>query len=181
MKTLLKNNKTADIRLLQQEDKESLYNYLQLLSPESRSRFGPHSFDWRTIHAIFDQADETIQRYVAIDETDQAIVAYMLIKQGMIEADQQRYSQRNIFFDPATTVTFAPSVADAWQSTGLGSAMTFFIEEDLKKKSIRHIILWGGVQATNTKAVSFYKKLGYQFIASFWFDEKDNHDMIKEL
>jgi hypothetical protein len=69
MKVALKNNTTAEIRLLQQNDREGLYNYLQLLSPESRSRFGPHSFDWRTVHAIFDQPDEMIQRYVAIDET----------------------------------------------------------------------------------------------------------------
>ena len=31
------------------------------------------------------------------------------------------------------------------------------------------------------KAVNFYKKRGYQFIASFWYDGKDNHDMLKEL
>ncbi len=181
MKVSLKNNKAAEIRLLQREDKDSLYNYLRLLSPESRSRFGPHSFDRGTIYAIFDQPDETIHRYIAIDEMDQTIIAYMLIKQGMIDADRQRYSERNQFFNRETTVTFAPSVADAWQSTGLGSVMASFIEEDLKKKNIRHIILWGGVQATNTKAVNFYKKTGYQFIASFWYDEKDNHDMIKEL
>lgn len=181
MKALLKNNKPVQIRLLQKEDRESLYNYLQLLSPESRSRFGPHSFDWRTVHAIFDQPDTTIQRYVAIDETNNNMVAYMLIKQGMIKEDQQRYAERNQFFDDATTVTFAPSVADDWQSTGLGSVMATFIEAELNKKNIRHIILWGGVQATNVKAVNFYKKLGYRFIASFWYDNKDNHDMVKEL
>lgn len=181
MKASLKNNKTVKIRLLQKDDKDSLYNYLQLLSPESRSRFGPHSFDWRSIHAIFDQPDNSIQRYIAVDETDNCIVAYMLIKQGMIAEDRQRYAERNQFFDDNTAVTFAPSVADAWQSTGLGSVMATFIEEELKKKNIRQIILWGGVQATNVKAVNFYKKLGYQFIASFWFDNKDNHDMIKEL
>lgn len=181
MKTTVRNGKTAEIRLINENDKELLYNYLQLLSPESRSRFGPHPFDWPAIHAIFDQPDKTIHRYIAIDQTDNSIVAYMLIKQGMIKEDQQRYAERNQFFDDETTVTFAPSVTDAWQSTGLGSVMATFIEEELKKKNIRQIILWGGVQATNVKAVNFYKKLGYQFIASFWHDNKDNHDMVKEL
>jgi len=130
---------------------------------------------------MFDHPGLTIQRYVAIDATEINIVAYMLICQGMIEADQQRYAGRNQYFDPGTTFTFAPSVADAWQNTGLGSAMANIIEEDLRKKNIRHVILWGGVQATNVKALNFYKKLGYLYLASFWFDDKDNHDMMKEL
>jgi diamine N-acetyltransferase len=46
---------------------------------------------------------------------------------------------------------------------------------------IRHSILWGGVQATNEKAVKYYKKIGYQYQASFWNEEKDNYDMVKVL
>ena len=181
MKVPVKDNRIVEIRLAQTGDRDLLFNYLQNLSSESRSRFGPHPFDWLAVQAIFDQPDPSIYRYIALEELTGSIVAYMLIKQGMIDADQQRYAQRNQFFDESTTVTFAPSVADAWQSTGLGSAMTTHIEEDLRKRNIRYIVLWGGVQATNIKAVNFYKKLGYQFIASFWHDEKDNHDMIKEL
>ena len=68
-----------------------------------------------------------------------------------------------------------------WQGTGLGFAMASIIEKDLKRKNIRYVILWGGVQAINVKALSFYEKLGYRYLASFWFDDKDNHDMMKEL
>jgi diamine N-acetyltransferase len=105
----------------------------------------------------------------------------MLIKQGMIEWDMNRYLTRQQTYDYDSSVTFAPSIADAWQSSGLGMLMNNIIEEDLRKRNIKHIILWGGVQATNEKAVNFYKKLGYQFLASFWHDGKDNHDMVKQL
>lgn len=181
MKIQLPNGRTAAIRSLKESDKELLYHYFQNLSVESRSRFGPHPFDQPTINSICEQPDKDIQRYIAIDESASSIVAYMLIQQGMIEADQQRYAQRDQFFDPAITVTYAPSVADDWQSSGLGTAMLNMIENELKTRRIRHIILWGGVQATNLKAINFYKKYGYRFIASFWYDDKDNHDMIKEL
>jgi len=177
----LKNNKTVLVRKLEGGDKECLYNYLQLLSGESRSRFGPHPFDWPAVMAIFDQPDNTITRYIAVSEHETILVAYMLIKQGMTEADQQRYAQRKQFFDKDKTCTFAPSVADGWQSTGLGTAMSTCIEKELQERGINKIILWGGLQASNLKAVNFYKKRGYQFIASFWHDEKDNYDMIKEL
>lgn len=181
MRVQLQNGKAATIRALQESDKESLYHYLQNLSVESRSRFGPHPFDQQTINNICEQPDTHIQRYIATDDPTSVVVAYMLIQQGMIEADQQRYAQRDQFFDPAITVTYAPSVADDWQSSGLGTAMLNLIENELKNKGIRYVILWGGVQATNLKAVNFYKKNGYRFVASFWYDEKDNHDMIKEL
>jgi diamine N-acetyltransferase len=181
MRITLRDGRSVMIRLLQPTDRLLLYNYLDHLSAESRSRFGPHAFDQATIDGIVDRPDRTIQRYVALNETDNEIVGYMLIQQGMIEEDRLRYAARGQFFDLSTTVTFAPSVADGWQSSGLGFAMSEIIEDELRARSTRHIVLWGGVQATNTKAINFYKKLSYRFIASFWYDNKDNHDMLKEL
>ena len=181
MRVQFRDGRTVTIRPLKQSDKDSLYDYLQNLSAESRSRFGPHLFDQPTINNICNQPDKDTQRFIAVDESSSLIVAYMLIKQGMIEADQQRYAQRNQFFHHDTTVTYAPSVADDWQSAGLGTVMVNIIENELKQGGICHIVLWGGVQATNLKALNFYKKKGYQFIASFWYDDKDNYDMIKEL
>lgn len=181
MNITLLNKKTVSIRSLMQSDKTSLYNYLQNLSPESRSRFGPHSFDRTTIDNIFEKPDNDIFRFIATDESAHDTVAYMLIKKGMIEEDRQRYEQRNQTYPKDSTVTFAPSVADDWQSSGLGTAMLNFIENELKSKGIRHILLWGGVQASNTKAVHYYKKNGYQFISTFWHNDMENYDMVKAL
>jgi diamine N-acetyltransferase len=181
MKHKLKNGRNVEVRLLQNNDNEKLFEFFDKhFSRESKSRFGPHPFDKETIHAICQNPDGEITRYVAIDE-EKNIVAYMLIKQGMIEWDMNRYLTRQQTYDYDSSVTFAPSIADAWQSSGLGMLMNNIIEEDLRKRNIKHIILWGGVQATNEKAVNFYKKLGYQFLASFWHDGKDNHDMVKQL
>jgi ribosomal protein S18 acetylase RimI-like enzyme len=181
MNRVLKNGRAVDIRLLTESDNEKLFEYFDKhFSKESRSRFGPHSFDRETINTICQQPNGEITRYVAVDE-EENIIAYMLIKQGMIDWDMNRYASRQQSYDHNTSVTFAPSVADAWQSSGLGSVMNDIIEDDLRKRNIKNIILWGGVQATNDKAVNFYKKLGYQFIASFWHDGKDNHDMVKLL
>jgi ribosomal protein S18 acetylase RimI-like enzyme len=181
MNKVLKNGRSVDIRLLMASDNEKLFEYFDKhFSKESKSRFGPHSFDRETINAICQNPDGDITKYVALDD-EENIVAYMLIKQGMIEWDKDRYATRQQSYDHNTSVTFAPSVADAWQSCGLASVMNYLIEDDLQKRNTKNIILWGGVQATNTKAVNFYKKLGYQFIASFWHNEKDNHDMVKQL
>ncbi len=177
----LKNGNSILIRSVENGDQENLLNYFNSLSAESRSRFGPHPFDRETIDQICKNVTDATGRFVAIDPGSEKILAYMIIKPGMIEWDEKRYASRNQFYDASSTVTFAPSVADAWQSSSVGSVMNIYIEELLEKMGIKTIILWGGVQATNEKAVNFYKKFNYQFIASFWHDDKDNFDMVKYL
>lgn len=172
----LKDNRVLTMRLLQKEDATALYDYLNCLSAESRSRFGPHSFDQDTVNNICNNPDSGIERYIAID--DNRMVAYMLMKKGMIDADAERYAQKQLFFDIATTVTYAPSVADDFQSSGLGSAMFARILQQIKIQGNHTIILWGGVQASNARAVHFYTKHGFEPKGNFWFDNKDNIDML---
>jgi diamine N-acetyltransferase len=173
---VLNDNRVVAMRLLQQGDANTLYHYLTGLSAESRSRFGPHSFDRDTVNHICNNLTDDVQRFVSI--ADNCIVAYMLVRKGMIEGDAERYAQHNIFFDAETTVTYAPSVADDFQNTGLGSTMFAVILQQIKLQGNHAIILWGGVQATNARAVHFYTKHGFEPKGNFWFDGKDNIDML---
>lgn len=175
----IKNNINVAIRLLRSDDAEKLYHYLDSLSSESRSRFGPHPFDQNTIAEICRHPQNDTIRYIA--ENNECIIAYMLIQKGMIDADRKRYSEKNIFFDDDITATYAPSVADEFQSSGLGSSMFQLIENDLIAAGYSVIVLWGGVQASNSRAVHFYEKHLFRNMGSFWHDNKDNHDMIKNL
>lgn len=114
----LKNGQRTQVRLLQNTDAQNLFNYLSSLSAETKSRFGPHPFDRETIEQICNNTDD-VMRYFAIDESTGNIIAYMLFKQGMIYWDDKRYVERDQHFNYSTTVTYAPSVADAFQSSGL--------------------------------------------------------------
>lgn len=177
----LRNGKQVQLRLVESGDANLLFNYFQQLSPETLSRYGPHSFDKDTLQQICSTLSDEILRFIAIEKDTNRIVAYMLIKKGMIDWDEQRFTLSDRYFNAACSVTFAPSVADEFQSSGLGFLMTSFIEEELKRAGIRTIILWGGVQASNIKAVGFYQKLGYQYISSFYHNGMENWDMVKTL
>lgn len=176
----LKNKQPVLIRLLAKEDKDALYQYLSNLSPESRSRFGPHPFDFQTIETICNNLPADALRFIA-EDNEHNIIAYMLVKKGMIEADRDRYHQMHIFLDENITGTNAPSVADAWQNSGLGTAMFQYILNYMKNEGYKYVVLWGGVQTLNERAVHFYTKHGFKLLGSFWHDGKDNMDMIKEL
>ena len=116
--------------------------------------------------------------YFIAEDSDSSIIAYMLLRKGMFDADRSRYLQYNIFFDESITTTYAPSVTDHWQNTGLGTAMFQYILIYLKNNGYKNLVLWGGVQTLNQQAVHFYRKHHFKQAGSFWYEEKDNMDMF---
>jgi ribosomal protein S18 acetylase RimI-like enzyme len=178
----LKNNSSVNLRLLKQADEELLFAYFENLSAQTKSRFGPHPFNKENVHLMCRFLSPDILRYIALDAASNKIIAYMLIRKGLIEADKKRFMENNTVIDEATACSFAPSVADDWQGTGLGSKMFSLIENDLKEKtSYKTIVLWGGVQASNQNAVLFYLKNGFVRKGNFMHNNMDNQDMLKEL
>jgi ribosomal protein S18 acetylase RimI-like enzyme len=166
------------IRGLEPVDFGRLFNYLQNLSEETRRRFGPHLFDKESIVSFYN--NPTNKAYIAQDEETLEIVAYFIVKNGIVEHDYQRFLAYGLVLDAITDCTFAPSVADLWQSSGVGSIMFQSITADLKQRGVRRIFLWGGVQAENERAVNYYKKFGFRSLGQF-FHHGDNFDMVLDL
>jgi ribosomal protein S18 acetylase RimI-like enzyme len=177
----LNNNKAVIIRRPAEADAEQLFHYFQQLSAETKSRFRPHPFDRDTTGYICNERANDLLPWIGIDANSGRIIAYMLVKKGMLEGDQRRYAERQFFADNSTTATFAPSVADDWQGAGVGKLMNKYIEEELRKERIKLVVLWGGVQADNDKAVHFYRGQGYISAGSFWHNDRNNYDMLKFL
>jgi len=55
-----------------------------------------------------------------------------------------------------------------------------YIRSHLQKDGIRRIILWGGVQAGNEKAVRYYLKHGFRTSGQFEHNG-NNFDMILDI
>lgn len=160
-------------------DIDNLFHYLQNLSSETRSRFGPHPFDKDSIAAFYNDSTDRIG-YVAIDTETGDLIAYSIIKIGFLEHDRTRLESYGLTLENKHDCTFAPSVADAWQGCGIGSNLFHFIITDLKSKAINRIILWGGVQANNERAVVYYHKLGFKTLGQFQYNG-ENYDMSFDM
>lgn len=171
-------------RPLRPDDAARLGAYFDDLSPLSRSRYGPHPFDQATADAICAGiASDDILRLLGTivgDDGQERIVAYFLLKRGVWEGDAKRYEALGIPLDPATDITLAPSVADAYQDRGIGSRMASYALETARGMGYRRVVLWGGVQAGNERAVHFYAKCGFRKVGEF-FTDKNNFDMILDL
>jgi diamine N-acetyltransferase len=93
--------------------------------------------------------------------------------------DADRLNSYGLALNYTTCFSFTPSVADHWQSHDIGKALFNFILSDLKTKGIKKIILWGGVQEDNKKAVNFYTKAGFKTLGTFEYNGS-NFDMLPE-
>lgn len=178
MNIQLSNQQQVLLRRLLPEDIDNLLEYLNSLSHETKKRFGPHAYEKDALIQLY--TDTGYCGYVAINIADQNIVAYAIIKKGYLQHDKQRLESYGLQPGEITDCVFAPSVSDAWQGCGLGNALLAFITAELKAAGISRIILWGGVQADNKRAVSYYLKNGFTMLGTFEY-YGSNHDMLKEI
>lgn len=159
------NNKRVLLRRLEANDHERLHDYLLQLSPGTKNRFGPHGFDSKSISDFFENPD--ISAYIAQDINTMEIIAYSIIMAGYLQHDVSRLRSYGLIPDHRSDCTFAPSVADLWQDQGIGYGLFCFILTDLIANGRKRIILWGGVQSDNVRAVNFYFRNGFRILGQF--------------
>ncbi len=142
-------------------------------------RFGPHPFDIQSIINFY-KHDSRNSGYIAVDAVTQKIIAYSILKYGFLEHDSFRLQSYGLALSHLTDCTFAPSVADEWQSQGIGNSLFQYVMHELQSNDIKRIILWGGVQSDNLKAVNFYKKHGFRILGKFEYNGP-NYDMLMDI
>jgi len=175
----VKNKSQVCLRRLHSNDHDHLFDYLQGLSDLTKSRFGPHGYDRQSIIDIYQHTAEYFG-YIAEELLTKKIVAYSILKTGYLPHDRFRFESYGLLPDQQTDCTYAPSVADAWQSCGVGNALFHYILSDLKAKGFKRVLLWGGVQSNNEKAISFYLKNGFKRLGKFEYNGL-NDDMMLDV
>lgn len=176
----LRDGTALNVRLHRSDDGERLAHYFTHLSAATRRVYGPHPFDAKQAHAFCRDIDYShTLRFLALD--GQHIAAYFILRLGVLDGDAARYGTRGQTLDPATDCTLAPSVADAYQERGLGSALFPRLVDAARRLGRRRIVLWGGVRADNPRAEHFYRKMGFVECGQFETRDTNNYDMMLEL
>lgn len=173
------------VRSLAPSDARVLGAYFLGLSNDTRRRYGPHAFDQATADRLCAEVDPAqVLRLIATrrDSDDERVIAYFILILGIREDDAARYDKLGILLDAQTDCTLAPSVADAYQSQGLGTLVMQHLVQVARQVGRSRMVLWGGTQATNDRAIHFYHKHGFRTVGEF--DEPpgyNNFDMIMDL
>jgi ribosomal protein S18 acetylase RimI-like enzyme len=173
-----RDGRELSLQKLQLSDHDLLCDYLNGLSAETRKRFGPHPFDPDSIRGFYESPKNI--GFIVVETSTGKVVAYSVIKIGYLWHDQPRLELYGLTLDHYTDACFAPSVSDHWQSKGIGDLMLDYILDELRSMNIQRLILWGGVQMDNERAVNYYLKHGFDKLGQFEYNGW-NLDMMKEL
>lgn len=173
---------TFHLRPLQEDDASRLAEYFAGLSARTRGWFAPHEFTPDVARELCrDRLSQQTLRMVAVSGTKApGIAAYFILQLGVRESERTRFASYGISLDGRTDCTLAPSVADACQGVGLGSAIMRQAIEVARKTGRTRMVLWGGVKVANHGAIHFYEKFGFRKVATFG-PEAQNQDMILSL
>jgi GNAT superfamily N-acetyltransferase len=173
------------IRPLAPSDAAALGAYFVGLSPETRGRFGPHPLDRATAEHLCASIDPRAAQRVVLTTPGpvvDTIIAYIILLLGVPPHELERYARRGITLDPGLDCAVAPSVADGYQNVGIGSRCFQYVIGLARRLGRRHMVLLGGTQGTNERAVHFYAKHGFQTVGSFEHPGNVlNHDMLLEI
>lgn len=182
----LSSGESVHFRPLAKTDGVLLADYLQGLSPETQAKYHPHDFTAEVAHQLVAQVgDDLSLRLVGVSGAGDIprIIAYFIVHRAISEADQKRYAGYGVALQPDTDCQFAPSVADAYQGTGLGSRLMPLCQEIVRGQGFRRMLLWGGVYISNRQAIRFYAKNGFQVVGRFTpgGGKEDRYDMLASL
>jgi len=163
------------LRPLKPADERALGDYFLSLSEETKRFFGPHPFDCKTAKKLCKEINEvSILRLIAVSVNK--IVGYFILLPGMSQSSKKRYGNLN----EKEVCSIAPSVTDKFQSKGLGTEMMLYTINIARRLERKKMILSGGVQARNLRAIHFYKKFGFKIVREFQTERK-NYDMAFDL
>ncbi|MBL7768317.1 MAG: GNAT family N-acetyltransferase [Flavipsychrobacter sp.] len=162
-------------RIATAADCDSIVSFYQQLQEATRRLYAPHPMDRETIlQQIADPAYLMLLSFV-----DDELAGYQVFLKGAFTWERDRYQQYGIVLDQHTA-SYAPVLGDGFQGRGLGVTMLEQALPILKAARITQLILWGGVQCANIRAVNFYLKNGFRIVGYFEW-EGANYDMISTI
>ena len=157
-------------RPLEPQDNQILGRYFLSLSENTISLYGPHPFDQATadhLCATINYAD-TIRMIATIPAgAQEQVIAYFILQLSVSEGEIQRYAEAGITIDSQADCLIAPSVADAFQSQGLGTPLMRTMFAVARRLGRKHMVLMGGVYAHNARALHYYQKVGFKKVGTF--------------
>jgi len=170
------------IRPLRPQDGPALTALLTGLSETSRKQFGPHPLDGATAHALCANLDPHQSLHLVMVAPDGHFLAYLVLRMTLADYELERFLRYSLDLDEVPAASLAPVVAEGHQSRGYGKQMLHFGVDLCRALGRQAIILMGGVQMQNQRAVRFYLGAGFRRLGGFEYPAgQRNDDMIRWL
>lgn len=155
-------------------DAAGLGDYFLALSAESKRRFQPHPLTQASAAELCAARHPAVRRLVL--RAGGQIIGYFILDPTVGVDELTRYAALGIPLTSGRDWLFAPSVADSHQNQGLASKAMPHLVALARHAGARSLVLMGGTQGTNARAIAFYEKSGFRRCGGYQTDQW-NHDM----
>lgn len=162
------------LRTISVGDELPLAEYFASLSEDTKRRFQPHPLTAESAAEIARSPLGTSIRTILLDGAK--VIGYFILETAMSPHEAGRFAAHGIGLVSGKDVLFAPSMLDDYQNKGLASEVMPILIDFLKRKNFRSLVLMGGTQETNSRAIAFYEKFGFVKFGGY-HTEMFNHDM----
>ena len=173
------------IRPLRPRDETRFAQFLTGLSQQTQRYFAPHGLEWQHGQQLVAELDPSqTLRLLLLDKSgdEEIVLGYLILQMGLAPHEQERFNRYGIEYDPALCVSLAPVIAEGWQSQGLGAPLLKQGLHLCRELGRQAVVLMGGMQDANRRAVHFYLRHGFHRLDSFeWPQGVLNDDMIRWL
>jgi RimJ/RimL family protein N-acetyltransferase len=180
--SVIADGETLLIRPLEPADVEALAHFLSQLSPQTRRFSTFDGFDSAAAQTLCHAIARYDKLRIVIQSAANRIVGLLEFSFAITDDDRLRYTAYDVTFSSETDCRFGPTLADDYQSRGIGTLALPFVTDAARKFGRRRIILWGGVLAENARAIRYYEKNGFQRMGKFMSpDGVESLDMLLDL
>jgi ribosomal protein S18 acetylase RimI-like enzyme len=167
------------LRPLLHSDIGKLTSFLENLSIETRRLSTFDSYDKVTAKELCNAISKYDKLRFVLENQNKEIVGLIEFTLDIPQNIIDKYTTYGITLDTKYTCRFGPTLADEYQSKGLGNLIFPYVLKIAELLGRKHIILYGGVLADNTRAINYYQKHGFKIAGKFYNDNGvENLDMI---
>jgi GNAT superfamily N-acetyltransferase len=178
----LKNGEQLLLRPLIVQDVHLLVGFLKGLSIETRRLSTFDGYGLEQARALIDAINRYDKLRLVVQNAQQRIVGLIEFSFDLPDRDRERFNKSGVRLNKDHDCRFGPTLADDYQSKGLGSGLFPLINEIALRFGKDRIILWGGVLTNNIRAINYYEKHGFKKLKTYVdSDGMEKLDMILEL
>jgi len=180
----LRDGTTLNFRPLRHDDVDLLKDFLDSLSPVTRERWMSGGYEPEYASELCDAIGrfDKLRIVLLTSAIPARLVGLFEFSFGIPESDFERFKNYGIELKEGCHARFGPCLRDDYQGRGIASLVMRDMKEIARGFGAQHIILWGGVIASNGPAIAFYSKEGFRQLGVFHTpDGKESLDMILDL
>ncbi len=170
------------LRPLLHSDIEGLTSFLEILSTETRRLSTFDSYDKVTAIELCNAISKYDKLRFVLESQSKEIVGLIEFTLDIPQNVIDKYITYGLTLNTEYTCRFGPTLADKYQSQGLGTLLFSYVVKIAKLLVKKHIILYGGVFANNIRAIKYYEKHGFKIAGKYINDDGvESLDMILSI